>query len=335
MWNVTLLESTKTKDEMDPSHIPTIRQLGGEVLDVRRLVYPDNKNWSCTNMSIGYAPKKGYAATFRSSNYVIAPNGVYQVVDGQAHIKAKVWFSELDKDFKPKDLRLIDFSPVEEKLGFEFRRGAEDPKLFYRDGAWHFTCVVMESPAVPYARVGVAKLDSKGTKVVDFKLYSGLDTQRPEKNWMVPYEASPKFDFIYGPNQIIVGAVLNSWMTDNPTVSQLRGGSNLHDLGDGTYLAVCHRTFIKTQAKFIPESFGTYNVQQRDYIHYFVRYDEEGYIQAVSDGFKFYKPGVEFAAGLAPYKKDLLISFGREDVSCHVARISLETVMKSLKPVEY
>ena len=316
---------------MEPSKIPTIREMGGTIIDVRRLVNPDDKHWSCTNMSIGYWPKKGYVAAFRSSNYVINPQGVYQVVDGGAHIKNKIYFAELDNDFKPKNLRQIDFSGVG-----KFERGCEDPKLFYRDGAWHFTCVAMESPDIPYARMAVAKLDSKCTKVVDFKLLPGNDWQRPEKNWMTTYDNTEcNFDFVYGPNQVIVGRVLNSWMTDKREVSQLRGGSHLHSLNDGTYLAVVHRTFFKNESKFVPERFGTVQVQLRDYIHYFARYDQDGYITQLSPGFKFYKPGVEFAAGLVAQRKDLLVSFGREDVSSHIARVPLETVLKSLKTIEY
>lgn len=321
---------------MDPSKIPTIRQLGGEVYDVRRFIkdiqFENDKYWSCTNMSIGYAPKKGYVAAFRSSNYVIKPNGQYTVVDGQAHIKAQVWFSELDKDFKPKNLRRIDFSEVE---GFKFERGCEDPKLFYRDGAWHFTCVAMESPDIQYARMAIARLDPKCTKVVSFEPLPGLDAQRPEKNWMLPYEKNPNWDYIYGPNQVIQEGVLMSWMTDIRKISQLRGSTNLHALGDGTYLAVCHRTFFKKESKFIPEQFGIYDVALRDYVHYFVRYDSDGYIKSMSEGFRFHSPGVEFAAGLVSQRKDLLISFGKNDVSSHVARISLDTVLKSLSPIEY
>jgi hypothetical protein len=110
---------------MEPSKIPTIKEIGGTIIDVRRLVNPDDKHWSCTNMSIGYWPKKGYVAAFRSSNYVINPQGVYQVVDGGAHIKNKIYFAELDNDFKPKNLRQIDFSGVG-----KFESGCEDPKLF-------------------------------------------------------------------------------------------------------------------------------------------------------------------------------------------------------------
>jgi len=322
---------------MNPEEYPTIRQLGGSVVDVRRfikdeVVYETDKHWSCFNMSIGYWPKKGYVATFRSSNFIYDSRGLYRIVNGATDFQSKLYFSELDNDFKPKKLREIDFSEVEE---YDFKRGVEDARLFYRDGAWHFTCVVLEKNQVERARMAIAKLDSKCTKVVDFELFPGLDALVPEKNWMLPYETNDNFDFIYGPNQVVKDGTLYGWMTDAPETAMLRGNTNLHSLGDETYLGVMHRTFTKTDNRYVAESFGTISTTTRDYVHYFVRFNNEGYIMSMSEGFKFHSPGIEFACGLVAQKKDFLISFGKNDVSCHVARIPMDTVLKSLKTVEY
>jgi len=137
---------------------PTIHQIGGVVTDVRRLVDPTNKNWGATNPSIGYHAKKGFVLAIRSSNYVIMGNGSYTVTEGST-IKSHVWFAELDDELKCKNLRKIDVSG----LGIDLDRGLEDPKLFWRDGAWHFTCVTMEQGHTPVARMAIAKLDPKCT----------------------------------------------------------------------------------------------------------------------------------------------------------------------------
>ena len=322
---------------MNPEQYPTIRQLGGSVVDVRRfikdeVVYETDKHWSCFNMCIGYYPKKGYVATFRSSNFIYDPRGLYRIVNGATDFQSKLYFSELDNDFQPKKLREIDFSGVED---YTFTRGVEDAKLFYRDGAWHFTCVVLERNQVEQARMGIAKLDSKCTKVVEFYVVPGLDALVPEKNWMLPYEPNDNFDFIYGPNQVVKDGTLYGWMTDTPETAMLRGNTNLHSLGDGTYLGVMHRTFTKTDNRYVAESFGTISTTTRDYVHYFVRFGDDGMIISVSEGFKFHSPGIEFACGLVAQKKDFLISFGKNDVSCHVARIPMDTVLQSLKKVNY
>lgn len=308
---------------------PNIRSLGGYIVDVRRLVDPNNKNWSAFNPSIAQHPRKGYAMTIRSSNYIVTERGEYKVVDGGL-IKSQVWFSELDKDLKLKDLRKIDLSEVEPALS----RGLEDAKLFVRDGKWMFSAVVLE-PNIPRARVALATLDARATKVVNLELFPSIDAGRVEKNWMIPSDENPHFDFIYGPNQIVKGENMIAWMTDHPDISALRGGTNLLSTGDGNYLAVVHRMFGKQDSFFQPETFGMVHTDRREYVHYFVKYDEKGIIRAMSPGFIFHKPGIEFAAGIVARKQELLISFGREDVSSHIAVMPYDTVMKLLEPVVY
>jgi hypothetical protein len=308
---------------------PTIKDLGGTILDIRRLVDPNNKNWSAFNPSIAFHPRKGYAMTVRSSNYIVTDRGEYKVVDGGL-IKSQVWFSELDNDLKMKNLRRIDLSGIKPSLS----RGLEDAKLIVRDGNWMFSAVVLEEN-IPKARMAVATLDSKATKVAKLQLFPSVDAGRVEKNWMMSHEPNPNFDFIYGPNQIVKGDQMITWMTDHPDISALRGGSNLLSMGEGNYLAVTHRMFGRQDSFFQPETFGMVHTDRREYVHYFVKYDEKGIIRAMSKGFIFYKPGIEFAAGLSARKKDLLISFGREDVSSHIAVLPYETVLKSLFPVVY
>jgi len=308
---------------------PTIKELGGQIYDVRRLVNPDDKLWSATNPSIAHHPKKGYVIAIRSSNYVITGTGKYEVTTGDT-IKSNVWFSELDKNWKCTNLRQIDVS----KCGMVIKRGLEDPKLFWRDNAWHFTCVVMEEHT-PRARMAIAKLDPKCTKVVSIEKFPGIDSARPEKNWMLAPEPNPNFDFIYGPNATFKDGMLSTWMTDHPDITALRGNTNLHPLGDGTYMAVTHRMFGKADTVWVPQTFGTVNMYLRNYVHYFTRYDDEGYIIGVSRGFQFVESGVEFAAGITSHENDFLISFGRKDVSSHIARLPIELVYKSLQPIRY
>jgi hypothetical protein len=307
---------------------PTIRSLGGHIVDLKRFVYPDNKNWSATNPSIGYAPRKGYAIAIRSSNYVILPNGTYTVTtDGL--IQSHVWFSELNKNFEITNLRKIDISGV----GLDLRRGLEDPKLFWRDGSWWFTAVMLEKAHTPFARMVTCQLDKNATKIISLEKHAGIDTNRPEKNWMLPYKPNPNFDFIYASNATIKDSVLTTSMQDIPKLQGIRGNTNLHDLGDTTYLAVTHRTMQKTSMVHEPNSFGSIKATLRNYVHFFTRYDQYGKVIGISQGFQFYKPGVEFAAGIVADKKDFIISFGREDVSSHLAVIPQKIVLDGLRGV--
>ena len=310
--------------------VPLITEIGGTTHQIRRLVNPDDQLWSATNPSIGVSPKGNYAVMLRSSNYVIMPTGEYRVTTNGT-IRSTVWFSELDKDFMIKELKQVDVSD----LGVKIERGLEDPKLFWRDGSWHFTCVTMEKDHTPIARMATCRLDTKKMKAFDFVKYPGIDQKRPEKNWSVPYEPNPNFDFIYGPNATIKNNVLTTHMTENENISALRGNTNLVKLDDGTYLGVVHRMFGKAETVWVQQTFGTVNGYIRRYVHYFAQYDNYGKIIAISKGFNFFHSGVEFAAGLVEHKKDLLISWGKKDISSHIASIPKATVLKSLLPLEY
>lgn len=305
--------------------------MGGKIVDLIR--YPNEKEpqWGATNASIGHNGKSLYAVTLRSSNYIIDDQGDYKVTTG-GYIKNRVYFSELDKDLKLKRLRKIDF----DGLNVVFNRGVEDAKLFYRDG-WYFTCVVLEREHTPMARMGICKLNTRTNKVTDFQVFPGQKPDRPEKNWMIPPKPSAHFDWIYGANRVLIGETLNIWMTDHAQVDQLRGSSNLlqdPENEDG-YIAVMHRTFFTETNPYVGTTFGTKRIQRRNYVHYFVRFDKYGYITELTDGFQFYKPGVEFAAGMAFRGNETLISFGRNDVSSHIAILPTPKVLESFKAVEY
>ena len=308
---------------------PTIKDLGGTVIDLLR--YPDEKDphWGATNPSIGHNGKSVYATTIRSSNYYINKVGSYVPFFGERFL-SRVYYSELDRDWKLKKLRQIDF----DGLDISFGRGVEDAKLFYRDG-WFFTGVVLEKDHTPAARMAIFELDTRKNKVVSYTKFPGREPMVPEKNWMLPYEQSEHFDWIYGPNQVVAGHMISTWMTDCKAIKTLRGSSNLISLGDDTYLGVMHRTFFNKTSPYVSTTFSTVQSVLRDYVHYFVQFDKHGYILQLSDGFRFHAPGVEFAAGLVIKGNEAIVSFGRNDVSSHIARIPLDTVLKSLNPIEY
>lgn len=308
---------------------PTIKDLGGTVLDLLRYVDPKDLDWGATNASIGHNGKTMYAATLRSSNYHIDKTGRYVPNFGDRYL-SRVFFSEFDKDWKLKNLRQIDF----DGLNVSFGRGVEDPKLFYRDG-WYFTGVVMEKENTPSARMAIFKLDPKKAKVMSYEKTPGRDARVPEKNWMIPQTPSEHFEWVYGPNQVLLGHTLQTWFTDNDQIHSLRGGSNLVDFDDETYLAVMHRTYYHGTSPYISSTFAAVQSNLRDYVHYFVRFDKYGYITSISPGFRFHQAGVEFAAGLAFKGSQTVVSFGRNDVSSHLAFLDTDTIRKSLQTVVY
>lgn len=304
------------------SNYPSIKDLRGEIHNVRRLVDPNIKEWSATNLSVSYHESTGYIGMFRSGNYVITPRGEYKVTMLDT-IKSKIYIGEFDETtYKLKDVRLLEVENLSKE--FPIKRGLEDPKLFYRDGSWHFTAVTMEKTHTTVARMSICRLNDDLTKIVDFQKVTGVDAAKPEKNWMLPNEQNPNFDWIYGGNAIVKDGYVIQKLSDNEAYSSIRGNSNLHLLDDGTYLAVVHRMWTKL----------ILDANIRHYVHFFANYDKTGKLIKISKGFVFEHLGTEFAAGLCEQESNFLISYGSKDVSSHVALLPKSTVLKSLHPVK-
>lgn len=310
----------------DPARFPL---LGGETINLKRFALSDSKEWSCFNPSIGYSPKKGYAIAFRSSNYVILPHGELHVTNG-GKIRNQVWFAEIDKSFALKNFRQIkmpdDVLPMP--------RGIEDPRLFWRDGHWMFAAVMMEQHT-PVARFCICTLDAKATRVVEIETYEGVRPDKPEKNWLVPtLTPSEHFDFVYGPTAIVKGGKIIQSFSDDEDIAGLRGNSHLLEQKDGTYIAIMHKLWISKSKGYSPTQFGMVDHVIKNYGHYFVRFDHFGSIVEMSKGFQFIGQGIEFVGGLVEMDDKFVISFGREDVSSHLAVVPKKAALGMMSPVK-
>lgn len=307
--------------------VSTFKELGGEIHYLRRLVDKEDKLWSAFNPSIAYSPKHGYAVAFRSSNYVILPHGELFVNHG-GPIKNQVWFSELDDDLKLLDLRKIDFTDS----GYNMKRGVEDPKLMWRDGKWVFTAVAMERD-IPVARQCECYMNNEATAVTSIQLYEGVEAKRPEKNWMTAGNKPKNFDYIYDGNGIIKNGCLIKKLSDNEKLSALRGNTMLHEMSDGTYLAVMHRLYITKKMAFVMTEFGMREAVHKNYHHFFVRFNEDGWAIEISEPFQFVSEGIEFAAGIVEKDNNYIVSFGKDDVSSHLGVIPVSKVKRLLKKI--
>jgi hypothetical protein len=306
---------------------PTIEQIGGTVELVGRYAVEGDPCWSLFNPSIAYSPARGYAMTFRSSNYVILDHGELHVAQG-GKIRNRTWFAELDDDLMPVNLRQISYK----RCGYKTTRGVEDPKLLWRDGGWMFTGVMMEDHT-PVARHCECLLDDAANEVTRIKVYQGIDAARPEKNWMTCGNRPATFDYVYDNNGVVVNEQVIKHLHDVPSIARLRGGTHLLEADDRTYIAVMHRLHVKRSSVYLANRFGYVDSEHKDYDHYFVRIDRSGRLIEVSRPFKFRGPGIEYAAGIVERGDDYVISFGRNDIASYVATISKAIVHAGLQPV--
>ncbi len=318
-----------------PPDYVSFESIGGTVKKALRFVNPDDKNWSAFNPSIGMAPDGSMAMTIRSSNYILKPEiGKYEVITGNL-VRNKTWFCKVDENLEISDLSEVNYYPVSYlDVSVKMVRGAEDAKLFWRDGSWQFTAVLKEPDfGIPIPRIGVFKFDGKNAQLIEIEHFDKESPDVAEKNWMTPYEKNPNFDYVYNETSVIKNNELLKVRETSEIIKNMRGGSNLWDLGDKTYLGLTHQTFVKWINYYDAQSFGYVKSHVRDYFHYFVRYDYFGKIVEISPAFKFLNPGVEFGSGLIVNNKNVIISFGQNDRTAYLGKISLNSVLKIMKEV--
>jgi hypothetical protein len=148
---------------------------------------------------------------------------------------------------------------------------------------------------------------------------------------MTAYVKPKNFDFVYDGNGVVRNGEIIHRATDNEKLSALRGNGHLWPLENGTYLGLMHVLSVSKKQRYIASRFMNVDDVQKMYYHVFVRIDENGWIIEKSDEFCFLSHGIEFAAGLIEKDGKYLISFGKDDVSSHLAVIDKGIVHKMLK----
>jgi hypothetical protein len=206
-----------------------IKSISGKVKDLGMYAYPDSFIWSITNPSIGYDKNNGFFVFLRSSNYFIDDYGVYTPLNAK-HIYSDILFGKLNKNFEIIDLKKVNYNSSDIPIG----SGLEDPKVFYRDGSFYFTANATDR-FTHISRMFVCKYDEENNVVPEIIKLPYFNGNVSEKNWMTTYEKNNNFDYIYKYDSILK----NNQVVGNSDID-IRGGSNLHKLKDGNYLAISH-----------------------------------------------------------------------------------------------
>jgi hypothetical protein len=172
------------------------------------------------------------------------------------------------------------------------------------------------------------------TKVEKIEVIPGIDAGRPEKNWMTAYVKPENFDYIYDANSVVVGDKVIHTLRDNSNLNALRGNAHLVPYDNGTYLGLMHQLKIKRFDKVSQTTFGVMHHVHKFYTHVVIRFDENGRAIEMTDHFKFDGDGIEFAAGFIAHGDDYVISYGRDDITSHLAVIPQKKIRKLLKSID-
>lgn len=307
------------------SKAKSLREFGGSARKLFRFADPLDKMWSAFNPSIAVNPSGQIAMIVRSSNYLLGNYQSYSSLTTGTDIQNRVWFAEMDSD-----LRITDMYELECIGELEFRRGVEDGRLFWRDGSWWMTGVILEKPHTPIARMGLFKIDTKHRFAFFEEKYPGTADNVVEKNWgVVAGEAVEEFDYIYSPNSIFKGGKIKK-LKEPGKFKGIRGGTQLIPWDDG-YLAVGHITRVIGKRIFNHMTFSVQEPKLRDYTHVFIKYKKSGEIERISEEFIFNVGGVEFASGLMQLEDKIYITYGHNDVEGWMATLDVETVREMLR----
>lgn len=312
---------------MIPS-VPSIDELGGSYRKVLR--FPtDDRDWSSFNPSICRGGDGTLGMTIRSSNYVLEPSNGRLTITSGPHVISKLFFCYVDE----KTLELGEIIELSIESPIELKRGVEDARLFWRDGGWQVTAVILEKHT-PYARLWRFSLDLENRVAKFVEAMDGPEPKRVEKNWIAVADGvSEHFDYIYSSTAVYKGGEVVG-VKDAPYGHSLRGGSSLLLAEDKqSYISIVHRTYGEKIRGYNPRTFGYGDDYLRFYTHQFARWSLEGRLLELSDEFVFKENGIEYVAGLAVVGDRYVISFGRWDVSTWIAEIPVERVHAMLHPV--
>jgi len=239
----------------------------------------------------------------RTLNYRLLPERKWVVDDPDGIVRTVNYLGRLrlNGEFvEPKPMRDLDPTPKQpSKIS-----GYEDVRIVSIKGTLTGSATVCDRDLDERRRIVRLHLTASGNvKRADVQ----LTYQAHEKNWM-PLSVGGEFAWIYSidPTAILPGPLRSCPFA----LDHLRGGAAI-EYGDG-YLCVMHEV-IDTDSS-------------RIYLHRFVRLDKRFNVTAVSPAWVFARHGIEFCAGIAYNKGEIVLSYGVEDREAWIMRINAKEI---------
>lgn len=205
--------------------------------------------------------------------------------------------------------------------------GFEDSRLFAWRGAPWCLSSIRETHEDGIGRMILTRIDGLGSaapRLAAARLLDPGGTPRNEKNWM-PLVDGDALRFVYTVDPVRVLDERGHTVVKHPCRyamrDRMRGGTPLIPF-DGGWLGMEHE-LIRYQHAFC-------------YYHRFIWLDARYALRRLSRRFFFTKTGVEFAAGLcwSPDASQLVVSFGVDDLSCHIGMFDPDEVSGALDEIE-
>jgi hypothetical protein len=237
------------------------------------------------------------------------------------HLRTENYYCELDDGFNIKRCNKIDTSKFDTYEPLWDFVGLEDARLFRWAGKLYTSGVRRDTTTNGQGRMELCEIDVKDDTVVEVSRFRIPPPKDPnsycEKNWMPVLDLPYHYVKWSNPTEVVR---VDPEAGDSKTVTtakyislprDLRGGSQVIKFKDH-YLALTHEVLLFQS-----------DIGRKDgvYKHRFIVWDQDWNIVNYSREFSFMDAHVEFAAGMALHKDDILISFGFQDNAAFILRI--------------
>jgi predicted GH43/DUF377 family glycosyl hydrolase len=246
--------------------------------------------------------------------------------ENDMHLRTINYIAELDDDLNISYYSKIDTSKFDNyEPQWEFV-GLEDVRLIHWNNKIYGVGVRRDLDKIGTGRMEMSEFEFDGLNVKEVSRYR-IPGPNPDNEYCMknctPIEDKP-FHLLKWTNPTCLmkfdpsgkETIVYETSKHISSYNDMRGGSQVICHKDG-YLTLIHETDLYSSEQ------GRKNATYR---HRFVVWDKEFKIKKVSPLFSFLNMKIEFACGLSKYHNDFLITFGAQDNSGYILKVSQSMV---------
>lgn len=301
-------------------YIPTLKELA-PTFQHQPVEFTAPTGYTAMNPSITSHGENLYCVV-RTVNYTITPEGRYQIRAGDGSINdhnpihTRNFLLRIGRELQTEVSREI-LMPVLPDPKYKLVIGCEDMRLFSYRGNLNMSATIRQLNKEGWCEQVRAMIFENGDSA---QLGLLMDMPRPikghEKNWMPWVTKEHGLRFVYTPGVIVdaEGRTISSRPSGAYDLDHLRGGAQVVEYPGGGYLALVHEAHVR------PDN------RQRYYVHRFMVYNPSGTVRAVSLPFVFQDKQIEFAAGMAWMRDNLVVSYGVKDQEAKLGTLSFHDI---------
>lgn len=275
---------------------------------------------------------------YHSENYQVFPSRYgplsYLHPENDQFLKTVNYMCRLDKNLEVADYSIIDTSLCDVSPMWEFH-GEEDGRLVKWEGKYYLIGVRRDTTPNGQGRMELSEIeiDKKVWKVQEVSRLRipapGDDGSYCEKNWVPILDKPYHFVKWSSPTEIVRTYPTFPAKCDQVSLkhgkqppADQRGGTHLVNWGD-YYISIPHEVYLFNN--YLGRKDGVYR-------HRLCVWNKDFKLIGYSpEHFSFLDGRIEFASGAAPYKGDLLVSFGFTDNSAYILQVPGKVIDDMIK----